>query len=142
MEVFEHIKHSKTWSGSLLMNFFCFFNPSGYYLFLSILFFVTTKPNAMRVPLLWSKDHLPWWLFKEWTYLYHTQTLTSDSLLHGQKYPSFNVAQRQVFTSPSALCQTEPSGLYKYKIWLTFSCLISASQWIYRPGIQQYGLPF
>lgn len=69
------------------------------------------------------------------------QTLFSMVRLFS-KYPSFNVSQCQVFTFPSALCQTEPSGLYKYKIWLTFSCLISASQWIYRPGIQQCGLPF
>lgn len=54
-------------------------------------------------PLLWSRDHLPGRHLNEWTLLYHTQTLTSDSLLYGQitiECPSFNIFQRQVFTSP------------------------------------------
>lgn len=46
------------------------------------------------------------------------------------------------YLRPPQLHARRSQVAYKYKIWLTFSCLISASRWIYRLGTQQCELPF
>ncbi len=46
------------------------------------------------------------------------------------------------YLRPPQLHARRSQVAYKYKIWLTFSGLISASRWIYRLGTQQRELPF
>lgn len=79
-----------------------------------ILFFYQSWPSLHHSPyrvtpwewrLLRARNHLPRWHLNEWILLYHTQTLTSDSLLTMVRLLSNTLAsafsQCQVFTSPS-----------------------------------------